>query len=159
MYFALSDEQRALQDTVRSFLSARFGLAEVRAVYDDLAGDADPPRLWSSIAEQGWLAVLVPERYDGMGLGLLDAVVIARAFGAGMASCAAAAPAARLNLDHPVEARSDGRPSGSAIRSSTVHGCCEPVSAGRSPPDTSRWAATPARLPRAPVRRSRRDRP
>lgn len=84
MYFALSDEQRALQDTVRSFLSARFGLAEVRAVYDDLDGDADPPRLWSSIAEQGFLAVLVPERYDGMGLGLLDAVVLARAFGAGM---------------------------------------------------------------------------
>ena len=31
----------------------------------------------------GWLAVLVPEEHDGIGLGLLDASVIARCFGAG----------------------------------------------------------------------------
>jgi acyl-CoA dehydrogenase len=52
-------------------------------VYDDPAGDGDPAELWKAIGEQGWLAVLVPEEYDGIGLGLLDASVIARAFGAG----------------------------------------------------------------------------
>ncbi|MDX6196959.1 MAG: hypothetical protein QOJ79_110 [Actinomycetota bacterium] len=83
MEFALSDEQRALQDAVRSYLRDRFGPTQVRAVYDDPAGDGDPAELWKAVGEQGWLAVLVPEDYDGMGLGMLDAAVIARAFGAG----------------------------------------------------------------------------
>ena len=83
MEFALSDEQRALQDAVRSYLRDRFGPTQVRAVFDDPAGDGDPAELWKAVGEQGWLAVLVPEDHDGMGLGLLDASVIARAFGAG----------------------------------------------------------------------------
>ncbi|MCU1589783.1 MAG: acyl-CoA dehydrogenase protein [Frankiales bacterium] len=83
MDFALTDEQRALDDAVRSYLRDRFGPSQVRAVYEDPAGDGDPAELWKAVGEQGWLAVLVPEEYDGMGLGLLDASVIARAFGAG----------------------------------------------------------------------------
>jgi len=83
MYFALTDEQRALQDAVRSYLRDRFGPQQVRAVYEDPAGDADPAELWKAFGEQGWLAVLVPEEHDGIGLGLLDAAVLARAFGAG----------------------------------------------------------------------------
>jgi alkylation response protein AidB-like acyl-CoA dehydrogenase len=85
MHFALTDEQRALQDAVRSFLRDRFGPQQVRAVYEDPAGDGDPAELWKAVGEQGWLAVLVPEEYDGIGLGLLDAAVLARAFGAGVA--------------------------------------------------------------------------
>ena len=87
MEFALDDEQRALQDAVRSYPRDRFGPAQVRALYDGTAGsgsdDGVPAALWKAIGEQGWLAVLVPEAYDGIGLGLLDAAVIARAFGAG----------------------------------------------------------------------------
>jgi len=82
MEFALTDEQRALQDAVRSYLRDRFGPAQVREVYDDPEGDGDPAGLWKAVGEQGWLAVLVPETYDGIGLGLLDASVIAREFGA-----------------------------------------------------------------------------
>jgi len=83
MHFALTDEQRALQDAVRSFLRDRFGPQQVRAVYEDPAADGDPAELWKAVGEQGWLAVLVPEEHDGLGLGLLDAAVLARAFGAG----------------------------------------------------------------------------
>jgi len=82
MEFALTDEQRALQDAVRSYLRDRFGPTQVRAVYDDPDGDGDPAELWKAVGEQGWLAVLVPEKHDGIGLGLLDASVIAREFGA-----------------------------------------------------------------------------
>ena len=82
MEFALTDEQRALQDAVRSYLRDRFGPTQVRAVYDDPQGDGDPAELWKAVGEQGWLAVLVPEQHDGIGLGLLDASVIAREFGA-----------------------------------------------------------------------------
>jgi acyl-CoA dehydrogenase len=83
VYFALTDEQRALAETVRDFLADRFDLTAVRAVFEDTAGDGHPQQLWKAFAEQGWLAVLVPEEHDGMGLGLLDAQVLARAFGAG----------------------------------------------------------------------------
>ena len=83
MEFALDDEQRALQDAVRSYLRDRFGPAQVRALYDDPDSDGVPEQLWKAVGEQGWLAVLVPEEHDGIGLGLLDAAVIARAFGAG----------------------------------------------------------------------------
>jgi acyl-CoA dehydrogenase len=83
MHFALDDEQRALQDAVRSYLRDRFGPEKVREVYDDPDGDGDPAELWKALSEQGWLAVMVPEEHDGIGLGLLDASVIARALGAG----------------------------------------------------------------------------
>jgi alkylation response protein AidB-like acyl-CoA dehydrogenase len=83
MKFALTDEQRALQDAVRSYLRDKFGQQQVREVYEAPESDGVPAGLWKAIGEQGWLAVLVPEEHDGMGLGLLDAAVIARAFGAG----------------------------------------------------------------------------
>ena len=82
MRFQLNDEQRALQDAVRSYLGDKL---DVRAVYEDPEGDGIPAYLWKAYGEQGWLAVLVPEQYDGIGLGLLDAAVIARNLGAGTA--------------------------------------------------------------------------
>jgi alkylation response protein AidB-like acyl-CoA dehydrogenase len=83
MQFSLTDEQRALQDAVRSYLRDRFGPAQVRALYDAPESDGVPADLWKALGEQGWLAVMVPEEHDGIGLGLLDASVIGRAFGAG----------------------------------------------------------------------------
>ena len=82
MKFQLTDEQRALQDAVRSYLRDKFGPQQVRELYEAPDSDGVPPTLWQALGEQGWLAVLVPEEYDGIGLGLLDAAVIARAFGA-----------------------------------------------------------------------------
>jgi acyl-CoA dehydrogenase len=83
MYFALTDEQRALQATVRDFLGDRFPLSAVRDVYDDDSNDGDPAELWKAVGEQGWLAVLIDEQYDGLALGLLDAAVLARCWGEG----------------------------------------------------------------------------
>ena len=83
MFFQLTDEQRALQDAVRSYLRDRFGPAQVRDLYEHPESDGVPTALWKALGEQGWLAVLVPEEHDGIGLGLLDASVLARAFGAG----------------------------------------------------------------------------
>jgi acyl-CoA dehydrogenase len=83
VFFSLTDEQRALQATVRDFIADRFPLSAVRAVYDDDDGDGDPAELWKAVGAQGWLAVLVPEEHDGLGLGLLDAAVLARCWGEG----------------------------------------------------------------------------
>jgi alkylation response protein AidB-like acyl-CoA dehydrogenase len=80
-HFGMTEEQRSLQDTVRSILSGKFPPAAVRQDYDH--GDGDPAALWQLAAEHGWLAILVPEEHDGLGLGLLEAAAVVRALGAG----------------------------------------------------------------------------
>ncbi len=82
MKFQLTDEQRALQDAARSYLRDKYGPQQVRELYEDPSSDGVPAGLWRALGEHGWLAVLVPAEHDGMGLGLLDAAVIARVFGA-----------------------------------------------------------------------------
>ena len=85
MFFALTDDQQAFATTVREFLADRFDLDAVRGVVEDPQGDGHPATLWKGLADQGALAVLVPEEHDGLGLGLLDAQVVARELGAGVA--------------------------------------------------------------------------
>jgi alkylation response protein AidB-like acyl-CoA dehydrogenase len=85
MYFALTDDQREFDAAVRGYLAERFDLEAVRGVFEDTAGDGHPSSLWKAAAEQGWLAVTVPEENEGLGLGLVEAQVIARALGAGVA--------------------------------------------------------------------------
>ncbi len=85
MFFALTDDQRAFDAAVRCYLAERFDLEAVRGVVEDAGGDGHPAALWKAAAEQGWLAVGVPEEHDGLGLGLVEAQVIARALGAGVA--------------------------------------------------------------------------
>ena len=85
MFFALTDEQQAFASTVTDFLADRFDLEAVRGVVEDPDGDGHPLTLWKGLADQGALAVLVPEEHDGLGLGLVDAQVVARALGAGVA--------------------------------------------------------------------------
>ena len=97
MFFALTDEQQAFAETVRDFVADRFDLDAVRAVVEAAPGtrrsgpgpselaDGHPLTLWKGLADQGALAVLVPEEHDGLGLGLLDAQVIARELGRAVA--------------------------------------------------------------------------
>ena len=85
MFFALTDDQQAFATTVREFLADRFDLDAVRGVVEDPHGDGHPVSLWKGLADQGALAVLVPEEHDGLGLGLLDAQVVARELGRGVA--------------------------------------------------------------------------
>jgi len=85
MYFALTDDQRDFGAAVRDFLAGKFDTEAVRAVVEDPEGSGHPAALWQAMGEQGWLAVLVPEERDGLGLGMVDAQVIARELGAGVA--------------------------------------------------------------------------
>jgi alkylation response protein AidB-like acyl-CoA dehydrogenase len=85
MFFALTEDQQEFAAAVRGYLAERFDLAAVRGVVEDTDGDGNPATLWKAAGEQGWLAVTVPEEFDGLGLGLVEAQVIARALGAGVA--------------------------------------------------------------------------
>ncbi|WP_405140501.1 acyl-CoA/acyl-ACP dehydrogenase [Sphaerisporangium sp. NBC_01403] len=71
MNFAFSDDQLALAATVRDVLRAH---CPPRAVRDaGLDGDRTPA--WPHLAKAGLFGMLVPERHDGMGLGVTDAVL------------------------------------------------------------------------------------
>jgi alkylation response protein AidB-like acyl-CoA dehydrogenase len=85
VFFALTDDQQEFAAAVRGYLAERFDLAAVRGVVEDSTSDGNPTALWKAAGEQGWLAVTVPEEFDGLGLGLVEAQVIARALGAGAA--------------------------------------------------------------------------
>jgi alkylation response protein AidB-like acyl-CoA dehydrogenase len=80
MDFGLSDEQRLLQDTFRSFLRERVPVARVREIA--AAKDADGVNgLWSELAELGAAGVLVPEEHGGSGLAYLDAALVSEELG------------------------------------------------------------------------------
>lgn len=85
MFFALTEDQQEFGAAVTTYLAERFDTDAVRRVFEDTDGDGNPESLWKAAAEQGWLAVTVPEEHDGLGLGLVEAQVIARALGAGVA--------------------------------------------------------------------------
>src|SRR5438309_5872819 len=79
MDFTFSAEQDALRDAVRSTLASEAPSAYVRQMIDDEVGIS--PELWSKMADLGWLGLLVPEAHGGLGLGLVDAVVVQEEMG------------------------------------------------------------------------------
>ena len=84
MYFALTDEQRALQETVSDYLADRFPTSAVREVYDDPTGTGIPDKLWKALGEQGSPGGPGPGGARRPGLGLLDAAVVSKCLGAGV---------------------------------------------------------------------------
>jgi alkylation response protein AidB-like acyl-CoA dehydrogenase len=79
MEFALSLEQRQFDDALRGFLADRWPMRQVRAHAD--AGVGFDQGLWTGVSELGLPSLLVPERFGGAGLGVLDAAVAAEALG------------------------------------------------------------------------------
>ncbi|MEM7639059.1 MAG: acyl-CoA dehydrogenase family protein [Pseudomonadota bacterium] len=83
MEFGLSDDQRMFQDSIKGYLESAAALDTIREIAD---GDQDKGRaITAGIAELGVGQVLIPESHDGLGLGLLDAVLIQEALGAAVA--------------------------------------------------------------------------
>ncbi len=74
MDFGLSDEQRQLRDSAREFLAKECPAAYVRKAMAEEAGAAR--ELYAAIAGLGWNGLIVPERYGGAGLGMLDMAVL-----------------------------------------------------------------------------------
>ncbi len=83
MDFALSEEQRMLQDSIAGYLESGCPLARVREVAEGGAARAED--VWSELANLGVHGVLIAEDYGGVGLGCLEAALIAEALGAAVA--------------------------------------------------------------------------
>ena len=76
MSFSLSKEQLDIQKAARDFAEGEF-----RAVARDLdAREAFDDRLWKKAGDLGFLAVFIPEKYGGAGLGYLDQCLIIEEF-------------------------------------------------------------------------------
>ena len=68
--FGLSEEQELLQQTLREFTAGEAPPARLRELFD--AGAGFDASIWRRAAEVGLQGLMVPERYGGAGLELLE---------------------------------------------------------------------------------------
>ena len=79
MEFGLSQEQIALQDSVNRFLDEKIPLERVRKYAEN--DEDDGLDIWSGLTDLGIPALLIPEEYGGVGLGSLEAAIVAESLG------------------------------------------------------------------------------
>lgn len=79
MDLGLNETQQMLKNSAREFLQAECPDTYVRAMEEDERGYT--PEMWQKIAEQGWLGLIFPEEYGGVGLTYLDLSVLLEEMG------------------------------------------------------------------------------
>ncbi len=79
MDFNLTEEQKILQKTARDFLESECPSSFVREMETDDKGYTS--ELWGKMAELGWMALIVPEEYEGVGGSLLDLMIMLEEMG------------------------------------------------------------------------------
>ena len=83
MPIAISDDHRALAQTVSEFLAARGARAAARNLLE--AKTDGPPDFWGEVGKLGWLGLHLPEEYGGSGFGLSELVIVVEQFGRAVA--------------------------------------------------------------------------
>jgi len=144
MDFTFSAEQEAFRSAVRGALSSEAPSSYVRAMIEDPVGVT--PELWATMAELGWLGVLVPESAGGLGLGLVDVVVLQEELGKlpfpgpfVSSAVAATLAALRFGVDEVLEDLAAGRRRGTVAVEEPGHG--DPLGTVRAhaTPDGAHW--------------------
>ena len=79
MDFGFSQEQEMLRATARKFFENECPSTLVRKMMDAPAGVTDD--FWQKLAEQGWLGLVYPEAFGGVGLGFVDLTVLMEEMG------------------------------------------------------------------------------
>ena len=79
MNFGFNEEQELLRSTARKFFDNECSSETVRKLMESPEGMT--PDLWKKLAEQGWLGLIVPDEHGGMGLGIVDLVVLMEEMG------------------------------------------------------------------------------
>ena len=82
MNFGLTEEQEVLRSVTRRFLDERAPMATVREIME--SPDALDEKLWTGMAELGWLGLIIDEDHGGAGLGWVDLVVLLEETGRGL---------------------------------------------------------------------------
>ena len=82
MNFGFTEEQELLREQVRRFMQQQCPITKVREIMKTESGfDAD---IWQQMAELGWLGLLIPEDFDGVGLNWVDLTVVLEETGRGL---------------------------------------------------------------------------
>lgn len=96
MEFALTDEQRMLDDSLRGYLARELPLETLKLMAKETRGFSEPH--WQALSELGLPGLMIAAELGGSGLGLLDAAVAAEALGYHAAPVAFAGPAVMAPL-------------------------------------------------------------
>ena len=74
MQFGLNESQEILKENARQFFAGECPMTHVRR----LAENRQPydPALWSKMAAQGYTGIIFPEKYDGLGLGEVELILL-----------------------------------------------------------------------------------
>ncbi len=80
MNFDYTDDQKALKDEARKFLTGCSPLTVARGVLENPAEGHDPV-LWARLVEQGWCGAAIPETYGGLGMGYVELCALAEELG------------------------------------------------------------------------------
>ena len=79
MDFQLTDEQKLLRESVRTFTKQRSPVTRFRKLRDDGGGwERDA---WKTMGELGWLSLPMPESLGGFGGTMVDVAIVLEAFG------------------------------------------------------------------------------
>lgn len=81
MALVLNEEQQMLRDSAQAFLSENAPVAHLRKLRDGRDETGFSRELWGRFAEMGFSGALVPEDHGGVGLGVVEAGVIAEQLG------------------------------------------------------------------------------
>jgi alkylation response protein AidB-like acyl-CoA dehydrogenase len=79
MDFSFTEEQDMLRISARDFLTKECPKAKVREMAVDERGY--DPQMWHSMAELGWMGLIFPEEYGGMGASFVDLVILMEEMG------------------------------------------------------------------------------
>ena len=79
MDFDLSKPQKLLKQSARDFLARECKPERVRVAM--ATETADDRALFSAAADQGWTALIIPEEYGGLGLGVVDLAAVMEEMG------------------------------------------------------------------------------
>jgi len=113
--FDLSADQVALRDAAAGLLDARAGRDALRArvgAGSVVGRGSDPPHgydaeAWSAMADQGWLALEVPEDEGGLGLGMVEVAVLCEELGRRLVAAPFLSSVVALGALSTPEARAD----------------------------------------------------
>ncbi len=72
MGLVLSEDQQMLKSSAADFVKNESPVSRVRQLRDSDDPVGYSPQLWTKMAGLGWPAILVPEQYDGLGLGNVE---------------------------------------------------------------------------------------
>lgn len=79
MNIKLNEDQLEMVRQATRFCENELPMARVRAIFDDEQGFSDGD--WQKMVEMGWSALLIPESYGGLGMGMLDMALVLQELG------------------------------------------------------------------------------